>query len=712
MATGTITSTGPSGKYRTFLRGDTHKDAPKGTPSAPTSGPTGQYNTSPSGVITTPGGKIVGTIQTTKPTPAQDSGLNYTPAQNYTPARPPPPQYSSEINYTSAVGYSTKEGYTLLYERPKRASDNMKVGVPTFEQQRQTDIFFASRQLAKQQSKEKEFFGTGGSFLTKTKQTFTLLPEAAKTGFAFSARPAITQTGRFIEQDATKRYEQNIDNNRFSQRIRFEVANLGTSLRTEPGKQLLYAGAGYGVGRAAGFLGAKAVTGVASSVAARKGAEAGIIAGQRTQLFGGLALAGGGAASIAFAKPGDIGRSAVPIIAGGVGFSQGYRATLPRAGSFVSGVEATQKGTFSNRGTVVRTRGEYSVLQTQFGLSRNYGIPFRTKTVFSTPAKGTVKQTTQYLGGPLKGRTEAITGRFDAGTGITTFTDSKTSIRAFGDTSFFGGSQRFVRSASTTEAARGGITQAIEVRGGGFVTQRGFFLSEKGTGSTAVRTNVLPKTQNSFLGGRRGQISIGRPEQFQPTTQFQPQNTVFNPTRTTGITSLSGQAIPKSVYIAPPVGFVGAIPKPVVFGSFRARSTPVSRGRTEFSSLSFGTPKPGTSSSPFGDIVGRTTPTAETTTVSLFIPKTTTGFTPRAEPPNRIFPRALPSPPPPQQPFIGAPFPNVPLFGISSGSGRERGGGFQSFSYAPSLTSVLFNIRGRGRRDKKKALTGFELRPL
>jgi len=754
VATGTIKSTGPSGKYRTFLRGDTNKDAPKGTPSAPTSGPTGQYKTSPSGVITTPGGKIVGTVQTTKPTPAQDSGLNYTPAQNYTPARPPPPQYSTEINYTSAAGYSTKEGYTLLYERPKRASDNMSVGVPTFEQQRQRDISFASRQLAKQQSKEKDFFGTGGSFLTKTKETFTLLPEAAKTGFAFSARPVITQTGRFIEQDATKRYEQNIDNNRFSQRIRFEVASLGTSLRTEPGKQVLYAGAGYGVGRAAGFLGAKAVTGVASSVAARKGVEAGIRAGQQTQLFGGLALAGGGAASIAFAKPGDIGRSAVPIIAGGVGFSQGYRGVLPRP---TVTQKSTSYGDFKMQQWDTGFRGygvgERTFVVKQMGLTRTVKTqPATFLTSESTPVRGEVLARVRVVGNepvPISsfgGRTTRPfqmdllgAGRISQRSTLFSFADKNTVVVSRTQLGTFSGGREVAKSKTLSFGVNSGeltpstLSKSTQVRD--FLPyQRGFTrigsfnrgdltsfelrsrpqlfsstiqsttqkpisavspdyrLARSGV-NLLSRAGRFPQTTSM---GRRGSFTIG-----QQKTQLPPQQVRGLPSeRIKGIVRFDATA-------------VGSTPS--FTGGSSLLVTPVftmgrSASRTDRSRF-FGIPQEGTTQRPIRQFTQP--PITDTVRITdTFTPrKTETTFTPDTRtPPFRFVP-----PPPTQQlppPAVGSPFPQIPLFGIGRGSGRERGGGFQSFSYAPSLTSVLFNIRGRGRRDKKKALTGFELRPL
>lgn len=649
--------------------------------------------------VGTAGGRFVGGYTQTRTTDLS-TGPQY--SGGGTPQRAPQEYASSPINYSSMYGYSTREGAVMVYDQ-KTTPQKKDNSIPTFAQQRSEDIRFAREQLAAQKEKERAYIQAVKANDTKkiinssTDVTFAAL----KTGFAYSFRPVVTQTGRLLEKDATRRYKENIDNSNFSQSLRLNVANLGRSLREEPGKNVTEFTASYligaGVGKVAGY-GLKTTT---KALATRYGATTAIKTSKNIAIVTGGSLAAIGAADLALTEKGGVAKKLPSYVAGGKGFAQGYRSIIPARTPVIrfSGKEKLfVKDNYQGKYTA---KGNLFVTSAPFGLEQTQKVPFSISSRIypqsrAAPQFVKLRTTSTYGANTLLGlrysrKTES--GVFDVAKNIIRYQSGN---EATG--SLFVKESKVPRytSFTTTKRIQGKNVLSSFSRGAGTIRQQEIF-----TGrfiGTQIKTprgsqNINMKT---VITGKRAQLGISRPKI---------ENTVFSPSETRARGFSRNIPIPRPILgtFSRTRTFYGAISPLNEQIKVPEASRPMEGYRYLYRNASFPSENPGELTKPLT--------TTNTISTPIDLAATITDFGSYRGSSTRVQPKPSEEPPKITIPDFLVPggFPVIPPFGFK-GKGRSEGyRARREYQYAPSITSILFNVRGK---KPQKTVTGFEIRPV
>lgn len=621
-----------------------------------------------------------------------------------------PDPLDTRPQFSSSFGFSTPTGNVELFTgeqlRPRKTER-----IPTFLEQRDRDIarvnFAADRVLAANKS--------GRS-----------LGAAYTSLLSATAAPLFTQTGRFLEQGATRNIERSTERYGVPSRIDRYARELGRNLRTNPQgaqKEFLVYGA---VGLATGGLGGLGLR----AVAARRGISGALRVERFLQIGAGTAGVGSLGTIGLLQGPEGLARATPGALGFGIGFVGGLRGVAPtprvvniqQQGRSIFDIDVAGRGLQTRAGGIRSTNYELSL--------RGYGVTERvpvqeltTLEIGGTPlgteipfrSTSIARAESKALRSPV---VRDFAGTFDIRSGAFEFSDAgvpsvvRPSAFGFGGTS----TTRF-RTFTTTDTPTASFTRTgqlfLREQRGGIVRARGF-----DRGAVRIRaieeqavTRAIPRSRYS----RRGQMSLSfdfpglsarEPLFPEPTvTRVRPLETTRPRLGVTELSAIRGVAIPSAPAfstLARPRVLTTAFSLPSssatsLFGLASIPSTggtPIVRSRSFTSSGSFNEVLPVSSSftETTGGVTGGTRPIPEPIVPGVDVP---------------IVPILGPDSPPITPP-PGIPGLNIPLFGPPS---RSRSSGKQTkrgFSYTPSLSAALLNIRG----PRPQRLFGLETRPL
>jgi hypothetical protein len=247
--------------------------------------------------------------------------------------------------FSPAYGYSTNQG-DVAYVYPSNANRSKRT--PSFSEQRTADQ----------------------AELRSALETYNQNPRRAAVAFL---KPAVTVPGGFVErgsQRAQYAIERRIPEgqNYAGRYILRTTQSSGQYMRTNPSGTMFQVAAGLGGGAVVGGLGGYAVK--------QSAARYGVATAARAEKYLNLGGLGLGAGYVAMTPPETLGQQLPGFVAGGYGFTKGYRSIIKPPSTTYSGLSGTvSEQRFQGSTMSALGQGKVRATTTQYGVTSQQDLP-------------------------------------------------------------------------------------------------------------------------------------------------------------------------------------------------------------------------------------------------------------------------------------------------------------------------------------------------